>query len=373
MPKPLPFTEEEMKQVFATNLIDYARSQGFAVEKSDRKSYHVKGHGGLYLFPKGYHHFSRGESGNIIDFAKEYQGLSFITAVESILGTRAYANTIPPPPPTPKRGELILPPKGTDTEQTRKYLTEERCLDPQIVDTLIGQGMIYQAVTKSKDTVYQNCAFVSFDKDGKPRYCSLRGLGGSRFRQDMMNSDKSYGFTMQGTGNRVFAFESPIDAISHATLMKLNGMDDTKDFRISEGCLSDKALTRFLADNPQITEIVFCFDNDVDGKDHKGKMGFPQSRQTLWGEEEQRSEGIFGEQPNGAEQSLRRRNHGQEFAKKCAEKFKAKGYAVYIQTPTRKDFNADLQYIRQSVLLKLREKQAPLPKGGIPKKQDKER
>lgn len=339
MPKPLPFTEEEMKQVFATNLIEYAASQGFAVEKADRKTYHVKGNGGLYLFPKGYHHFSRGESGNIIDFAREYQGLSFITAVETILGTRAYANTLPPLPPTPERRELLLPPKSTDIQQTQQYLTAERCLDPQIVDRLIEQGVIYQAVTKSKGTVFQNCAFVSFDKNGKPRYCSLRGMGSSRFRQDIVNSDKSYGFTMQGTGNRVFAFESPIDAISHATLMKLNGMDDTKDFRISEGCLSDKALTRFLAANPQISEVVFCFDNDRNGKDHKGNP----------------------------------HNHGQEFAKKCVAKFGAKGYAVYIQTPHRKDFNADLQYIRQSVLMKLRKKQVPLHKGEKVKKQDKER
>ena len=341
MPKPLPFTEEELKQVFATNLIEYAASQGFAVEKADRKTYHVKGNSGLYLFPQGYHHFSHGESGNIIDFAREYQGLSFITAVETILGTRAYANTLPPLPPVPKHEELVLPEKSTEQTKVICYLTEERCLDRQIVDDLIKQGNIYQAATKSKDkgTVFQNCAFVSFDKDGNPRYCSLRGLGGSHFRQDVVNSDKSYGFTMQGTGNRVFAFESPIDAISHATLMKLNGMDDTRDYRISEGCLSDKALTRFLADNPQITEIVFCFDNDRDGKDHKGNP----------------------------------HNHGQEFAKRCAEKFKAQGYAVYIQTPHRKDFNADLQYIQQSVLMKLREKKAPSQKGDKAKKQDKER
>ena len=339
MPKPLPFTEEEIKQVFATNLIEYAVSEGFEVEKADRKTYHVKGNSGLYLFPKGYHHFSRGESGNIIDFAREYQGLSFVTAVETILGTRAYANTLPPLPPVQKRGELTLPPKSKDIQQIRRYLTRERCLDPQIVDSLIEHGMIYEAVTKSKGMVYKNCAFVSFDKDGKPRYCSLRGLGGSHFRQDVANSDKSYGFIMQGTGNRVFAFESPIDAISHATLMKLNGMDDTRDYRISEGCLSDKALTRLLADNPQITEIVFCFDNDRDGKDHKGNP----------------------------------HNHGQEFAKRCVEKFKAQGYAVYIQTPHRKDFNADLQYIQQSVLMKLREKKAPSQKGDKAKKQDKER
>lgn len=372
MPKPLPFTEEEMKQVFATNLIAYARSQGFEVEKADRKSCHVKGHGGLYLFPKGYHHFSRGESGNIIDFAREYQGLSFITAVETILGTRAYTNTLPQPPPVPKREELILPPKNNSIQRTRQYLTHERCLDPQIVDGLIEQGKIYEALTKGKGTVYKNCAFVSFDKDGKPRYCSLRGLGGSHFRQDVVNSDKSYGFVMEGNSSRVFAFESPIDAISHATLMKLNGMDFSKDYRISEGCLSDKALTRFLADNPQITEIVFCFDNDVDGKDHKGSIGLP--RNLFRGKEEGQRNGMNVRAcEDEMKCSLPRRNHGQEYAKKCVEKFKADGYAVYIQTPTRKDFNADLQYIQTSVLAKLREKQAPLPKGAKTKKEEKER
>ncbi len=339
MSKPLPFTEEEMKLVFDTNLIEYARSQGFDVKKADRKTYHIKGYGGLYLFPKGYKHFSRGEGGNIIDFAREYQGLSFIRAVENILGTRAYTNTLPPLP-TPERGELILPEKSAEQASIIGYLTEDRCLDRDTVMKLIEQGKVYGATTKnSKGTVFQNCAFVSFDKDGKPRYCSLRGIGKSGFRQDVVNSDKSYGFTMSGTGNRVFVFESPIDAISHATLCKLNGMDETRDFRISEGCLSDKALSRFLEDNSQITEIVFAFDNDIDGKDHKGRP----------------------------------HNHGQEYSKKCVNKFRAKGYAVYIQTPERKDFNADLQYIQKSVIRKLREKQAHSQQRGETKEQDKER
>lgn len=101
-------------------------------------------------------------------------------------------------------------------------------------------------------------------------------------------------------------------------------MDYTTDYRISEGCLSDKALTRFLENNPQITEIVFCFDNDINGKNHEGKP----------------------------------HNHGQEFAKKCVSKYIDKGYKVFIHTPTRKDFNADLQFIQQSVMKQLRATEA---------------
>ena len=30
-------------------------------------------------------------------------------------------------------------------------------------------------------------------------------------------------------------------------------------------CLSDKALRRYLSNHPEIMEIVFCYDNDMDG------------------------------------------------------------------------------------------------------------
>ncbi|WP_313523805.1 toprim domain-containing protein [Anaerotignum sp.] len=322
MSKPMPFTEDEMKAVFDTNLIEYALSQGFDIEKADRHSYHVRNSGGLFLFPRGFHHFSTMQKGNIIDFAKAYQNLTFIQAVEQILGTKAYANTLDSfaVPHKKQRGTMKLPTTHSDCTATIDYLVNTRCLDEEIVKELIGKGSIFQAVTEHKGKQYKNCAFVGFDKDNQPKYCALRGLYGN-FRQDVSNSDKTYGFQMAGTYNRVFVFESPIDAISHATLSKMNGIDYRFDHRISEGCLSDKALTRFLAENPQIKEIVFCYDNDMEGKLQDGTPC----------------------------------NFGQEFAKKCAKKFEEKGYTTFIQTPEKKDFNADLQYIQKSVLKKLKD------------------
>ena len=101
----------------------------------------------------------------------------------------------------------------------------------------------------------------------------------------------------------------------------MNGIEYKADHRVSEGCLSDKALTRYLEQNPKITHIVFCYDNDIDGKDYQGNP----------------------------------HNHGQEFAKKCMEKFKAQGYITHIQTPKNKDFNADLKCVKKSVVKKLRD------------------
>lgn len=50
--RPMPFTEEQMRQVFDTNLIDFAVKHGYEIEKGDRNTVHVKHSGGLYLFKR---------------------------------------------------------------------------------------------------------------------------------------------------------------------------------------------------------------------------------------------------------------------------------------------------------------------------------
>ncbi len=88
--KTMPFTSEQMQQVFETNIIVFAIQNGFEVEKSDCHTVHVKNSGGLYLFNhgRGFHCFTTEKSGNIIEFAQEYFGLDFIDAVGMILGCK---------------------------------------------------------------------------------------------------------------------------------------------------------------------------------------------------------------------------------------------------------------------------------------------
>lgn len=308
----MPFTPEEMRQVFDTSIIYFARQHGFEVEKGDRYAMHVKGHGGLYLFNhgRGFHCFSTGKSGNIIQFAQEYFGLDFINAVEMILGCKAYEH-LPREPAAGKkpRGELVLPQKAKSFNQVIAYLVKTRGIDKDIVYRLISEKKIFQS------TPYNNCCFVGYDRDNKAQYCFQRGtITGSSFKKDADNSDKGYPFHIGGRSKRVYVCESPIDAMSHATLTKLHGISWTKDHRISTGCLSDKALDYFLQGHPEVKEIVFCFDNDVDGK-----------------------------LPDGTP-----RNHGQVMAQKYCDLYAAQGYKVFIQTPRNKDFNLDLIAFREA-------------------------
>ncbi|MGL5273612.1 MAG: hypothetical protein ACRC8J_09075, partial [Phocaeicola sp.] len=114
------FTFEEYEKVFSTNLIEYAKSQGFEVKRADRKSYHIKGYGGLYLFSNAYHHFSNDDSGGIIEFAMNFQGLNKEQAMENILSTVGIVPTIPPIVSEPK-GILELPTRSTSDTKTIKY------------------------------------------------------------------------------------------------------------------------------------------------------------------------------------------------------------------------------------------------------------
>ena len=44
--RPMPFTEEQMRQIYNTNIIDFAVRNGFEIEKSDKATVHVKHNGG---------------------------------------------------------------------------------------------------------------------------------------------------------------------------------------------------------------------------------------------------------------------------------------------------------------------------------------
>ena len=317
--RPMPFTEEQMKQVFDTNLIDFAVQHGFEIEKGDRNTVHVKHSGGLYLFKhgRGFYRFTDDTRGNIIAFAQQYMGAGdFKSAVEMILGCRAYEATQHYVQPTEKaeRGVLVLPEKDKSFDRTIAYLTKTRGIDKEIVYAMIDAGKVYGARTEKNGYSFHNTAFVGYDENGTPRYCALRSPSSdSKFRMDVEHSDKTYGFCMEGRSDRVYEFEAPIDAMSHATLCRLHGMDWREDHRVSEGCLSDKALYRYLERHPEIKEIVFCYDNDTEGKDADG-------------------------QPH---------NHGQIQAEISAETFAGLGYKTFIQTPQTKDFNKDLTTYRE--------------------------
>lgn len=313
----MPFTREQIGQAFNTKIVPFLLEQGLDLKKKDHKSMTLEGYGGLVFYNDSnmFHWYAEQKSGNTVKFVQEWYGLDFISAVGLVLNTRAFEEAEyrykPSTPPPPKKMEL--PEKDVNSDLVFDYLCQHRGLEPQIVGKMIDQNRVYQSRMVKGGKTFRNCAFVGYDKNQKARYCALRSPSPNySFRMDVTGSEKNFGFLMEGRSNRVYTFEAPIDAMSHASLMHLYKLDWTEDYRLSQGGLGEKALVQFLTDHPHVNEIVFCYDNDAENKTPEGKPV----------------------------------NQGQEMAGKLQKAYQSKGYRTYIQTPKTKDFNNDLLLFR---------------------------
>ncbi|BFH65174.1 DUF3991 domain-containing protein [Paenibacillus azoreducens] len=316
----LRFSHSQINQANNINLVEFVKSHGYILINGGRRALHAKQSGGLYFFKDSnkYYHFSTDTHGGPIDFVMQFWNLNFKEAVALLLDSKTPHYTLPHSPDHKFTGQLILPKKAQNYRRVVWYLVHVRGIEHEIISCLMHEKKLYQQDKTG------NCIFVAYDQDGIAKYCSMRGSTPERpFKQDREHSDKSYPFHIPGNGNgqRVYVCESPIDAMSHATLSKLSGLDWQTDHRISLGCLSDNALERFLSQH-SIQEIIFCLDNDHNATFRNGSPA---------------------------------PNWGQEAAIKFAQKYAELGYQISVQTPKRKDFNEDLIAFREA------EREAKLP------------
>ena len=114
---------------------------------------------------------------------------------------------------------------------------------------------------------YHNCVFVGRDIEGRARFACLRGTRDG-FRIDVKGSDKRYNFCLLAADPkcpRLAVAESPIDALSLATLVKLSGGEWRDSHYLSLGGTAPRAMLQFLHDHPHVTQVSLCLDNDKAG------------------------------------------------------------------------------------------------------------
>ena len=208
---------------------------------------------------------------NALDYLTRVEGLSFLDAVQRILGELP---RVPPKSeptaPLPKT-EFTLPPKHADTRRVFAYL-RSRGIDAEIINHCIKHGQLYE------DAERHNCVFVGY-KYGIPAYGALRGtLSETTFAGEVPGSDKRFSFAvpLHAGGKTLCVFESAIDALSYLTLLKLRGQDWRAANTLSlsgiyqprkDGSIrSPVALEQYLKDNPGMARIVLCLDNDEPGR-----------------------------------------------------------------------------------------------------------
>ena len=195
-----------------------------------------------------------------MDFVMEFYHATFPEAVKMLIDEEGEGRQKSCLAPSP---DFRLSEKSETNETVIKYLTEIRRLEKDLVEEWIAGGNIYE------EKKHHNVVFVGRDADGIPRYAHCRGTGETKYRGDVAESDKSYGFCHRGTDNQLFVFEAAIDLLS---FIQLFPKDWNKRSYLSLGGISGVALMAFLSERPQITSVFLCLDNDQPGNEACEKL-----------------------------------------------------------------------------------------------------
>ena len=211
--------------------IDVALALGMEINEraSDQKAWKMKDEQGLCIYREGnnWYRFSDGRHGFSIDLVIDKLGCSREQALDFIaknvvngvseqvrLDHKAPAKV---KKELPKEKIFTVPDHDVKPSRVMAYLIKTRGIDPEIVKGMLQRKMI------AEDSAHHNCLFFGRDEKGNIRSCAQRGTTQVQFRGEVSGGDKAYTFAMNGKSNVLRLFESPIDAMSHATFSKLLG------------------------------------------------------------------------------------------------------------------------------------------------------
>lgn len=235
-------------------------------------TYTTRTHDSLKISNGKWMWWSRGIGGrSALDYLIKVKDYTFLEAVETIAGRAAIEPPVSMPVEKEVEKKLLLPEPNRYQTNVIAYL-KRRGIDADIIRFCIRTGRIYES------RHHHNAVFVGADREGKPRYAALRGIG-TDFLGDACGSDKNYSFSIpaEGESGTVHLFESAIDLLSYATLQKMEGQDWRAEDLLSlagvyqpakemERSKVPAALSRFLEEHPETRTVAFHLDNDKAGR-----------------------------------------------------------------------------------------------------------
>ena len=271
MPFIAPEVILEAKQM---DLLTYLRNyEPYELVKFAGNTYTTRTHDSLKISNGKWMWWSRGIGGrNALDYLVKVRGMSFLEAVETIVGHTAIQTPIYEKPQKKKEDTpLLLPDKSASTDKITEYLFG-RGIDYEIINYCIAKGLIFESLP------YHNVIFVGYDEKNEPKYAAFRATNHTKILGDCSGSKKQYSFRLTNDNSgEVHLFECAIDLLSFATLCKIEGKDWRKLNLVSlsgvyspaekiEESKVPMALEKYLSMHPNIKRIILHFDNDIAGR-----------------------------------------------------------------------------------------------------------
>lgn len=263
-------TPQEIEQARQLDLLSYL--QQHEPEELVRFSFHVytlRSHDSLKISNGKWYQWSTGIGGvSALDYLIKVQGMDFVSAVSKILSYSPLAEPAGPTPAKRQKPVFTLPTPYENNDRVRTYLTG-RGFSIDLLRMCIDAGLIYEDVR-------HNCVFVGFDRKKVPRYAMIRSSSQySTFLGEVSGSDKRYSFSLSGSGETLYVFESAIGCLSFIELQRMKTDELKPDnylslsgvYRPGEGKRTElpAALQEYLSINEGIRHIALCLDNDDAG------------------------------------------------------------------------------------------------------------
>ena len=282
------YTQEQKDKARTTNLVDLLQRQGEHLKRSGAEYQWRDGSNKVTIRGNLWYHQYEEVGGDAIDFVRKFYNKDYPEAMEYLLN--GYSGTLSVAPPVkrePKEFEMSL--RNDNMRRVYAYLLQQRGLSRDVVNAFAHKQMIYESLP------HHNAVFVGYDTEGVPRHAHKRGTGSqSTYKGNAEGCTPEYSFHWNGTSNKIFLFEAPIDMLSYISMNPYQWQTNTYAASCS---VADRVLFQCLKDNPNIKEVYICLDNDT---------------------------------------------AGQTAAKRISDKLFVQGYKTEILTPTHKDWNEDL-------------------------------
>lgn len=251
------FTKEQREQARRTDLASFLVSQGEKVKKSGSEYEWLDGSQKVTIRGHLWYHQYEQKGGDAVDFVRRFYNKEYAEAVEMLLNN-CTGQMITSLPIEREHKSIKLPPRNDRISRVFSYLLLTRGIDKDVIYEFVRRKMIYESAD------YHNAVFVGYDSSGKPRHAHKRGTVTSNpYKGNVAGSQPEYSFHFNGTSDKIFLFEAPIDMLSFISMHKENW----KNHSYAASCsVSDGVLFQCLNDNTNIKNVFLCFDNDEAGQ-----------------------------------------------------------------------------------------------------------
>lgn len=266
---------EIVKQAKQIDLLTYFMNNNPSeLVRKGADTYSLKTHDSVIISNGLWHRFSTNEAGKTaLDYLMKVEKMTLQEAVSSVLNRdiTTYIRNESTNNNEPKR--LVIPEKATTNKAVIEYL-KNRGIDEDIISYCIENNLIYQ------ENKTNNAVFLGYDNQHNIKYAGCRSTNEKKIMRDAKGSSKEFSFRMLSkiTNNSLHVFESSIDLLSYATLLKLKGYDYQNQnllalagvYQTSKNIENSKvpiAIQKFLNENTNIQDIVLHFDNDRAGRE----------------------------------------------------------------------------------------------------------